>query len=136
MAIEPMMPGPWLLSRLPPKNMPNCATIEIAPAMVAVIVISNVSWFLTCASSCAITPASSSRLSDCIRPVVTATAAFCGLRPVANALGCASSITNTRGIGRPARPASSATRWKRSGALLRSTSWAPYIDSTMRSEFQ
>ena len=70
-----------------------------------------------CASSCAITPASSSRLSDCIRPVVTATAAFCGLRPVANALGCASSITNTRGIGRPARPASSATRWTRSGAL-------------------
>ena len=42
-AIEPMMPGPWLLSRLPPKNMPNCATIEIAPAMVAVTVISSVS---------------------------------------------------------------------------------------------
>ena len=63
MAIEPMMPGPWLLSRLPPKNMPNCATIEIAPAMVAVMVISSVSWFLMCASSCAITPASSSRLS-------------------------------------------------------------------------
>ena len=40
---EPMMPGPWLLSRLPPKNMPNCATIEIAPAMVAVMVISSVS---------------------------------------------------------------------------------------------
>src|SRR5258705_13603669 len=29
-AIEPMRPGPLLLSRLPPKNMPNCATIEIA----------------------------------------------------------------------------------------------------------
>src|SRR6476619_1494467 len=33
-AIEPMMPGPLLLSRWPPKNMPNCASIEIAPAMV------------------------------------------------------------------------------------------------------
>ena len=85
-AIEPMMPGP-LLSRLPPKNMPNWAIIEIAPAMVAVIVMISVSWFLMCASSCAITPASSSRLRWFIRPVVTATAAFCGLRPVANAFG-------------------------------------------------
>ena len=41
--------------------MPNCASIEIAPAMVAVIVMVSVSWFLMCASSCAITPATSSR---------------------------------------------------------------------------
>ena len=43
MAIEPMTPSPLLLLRLPPKNMPNCATIEIAPAIVAVTVISSVS---------------------------------------------------------------------------------------------
>ena len=36
------MPGPLLL-RLPPKNMPNCASIEIAPAIVAVIVMVSVS---------------------------------------------------------------------------------------------
>ena len=58
---------------------------------------------------------------------MTATAAFSGLRPVANALGCGSSIRNTRGIGKPARPASSATSPTSSGALLRSTSWAPYM---------
>ena len=44
MSTEPTMPRPLLLSRLPPrKNMPNCATIETAPAMVAVIVIVRVS---------------------------------------------------------------------------------------------
>ena len=54
-ASVPMMPmPPLLLSRLPPKNMPNCASIEIAPAMVAVIVMISVSRFLMCASSCAI----------------------------------------------------------------------------------
>jgi hypothetical protein len=42
-------------------------------------------------------------------PVVAATAAFSGLRPVANAFGCASSIRYTRGIGKPARCASSRT---------------------------
>ena len=37
MASVPMIPKPLLLLRLPPKNMPNCAIIEIAPASVAVI---------------------------------------------------------------------------------------------------
>jgi hypothetical protein len=41
--IEPTMPGPELLSRWPVKNMPNCAIMEMAPAMVAVIVINSVS---------------------------------------------------------------------------------------------
>ena len=63
-AMVPIMPRPLLLSRLPPKNMPNCASIEIAPAIVAVIVMVSVSWFLMCASSCAMTPATSSRLSE------------------------------------------------------------------------
>ena len=81
------MPPPLLLSRLPPKNMPNCASIEIAPAMVAVIVMISVSRFLMCASSCAITPATSSRDIMLSRPVVAATAACSGSRPVANAFG-------------------------------------------------
>ena len=87
-----MMPMPLLLSRLPPKNMPNCASIEIAPAMVAVIVMISVSRFLMCASSCAITPATSSRDIVLSSPVEAATAAFCGLRPVANAFGCGLSM--------------------------------------------
>ncbi len=55
----PMMPPP-LLRLPPPKKRPNWAMVEMAPAMVAVIVIVSVSWFLMWASSCAITPASSS----------------------------------------------------------------------------
>ena len=35
-------------------------------------------------------------------PSVTATAAFSGLRPVANALGCCVGLTYNRGIGCPA----------------------------------
>ena len=43
MSTEPTMPRP-LLSRLPPrKNIPNCASIEMAPAIVAVMVIVRVS---------------------------------------------------------------------------------------------
>src|SRR6516225_6680710 len=44
MSTEPTMLRPLLLSRLPPrKNMANCASMEMAPAMVAVIVIVSVS---------------------------------------------------------------------------------------------
>ncbi|VCU08296.1 hypothetical protein RHODGE_RHODGE_01469 [Rhodoplanes serenus] len=90
---EPTMPSPPLFSRLPPpKNMPNWASIEMAPAMVAVMVMIRVSRFCTCASSCAMTPAISSRDSMFRSPVVAATAAFSGLRPVAKAFGCGSSI--------------------------------------------
>ena len=49
--------------------------------------LAGVSRFLMWASSCAITPASSSRLRLCRRPRVTATALWCGSRPVAKALG-------------------------------------------------
>jgi hypothetical protein len=57
-----------------------------------VIVIVSVSRLRTWASSCAITPAISSRDSICKSPVVAATAACWGSRPVANALGCGLSI--------------------------------------------
>ena len=76
----------------PPKNMPKLASIEIAPATVAEIVEIRMSRFFTCASSWAITPRSSRSDSMRMMPVVAATAAFSGLRPVAKALGCASSM--------------------------------------------
>ena len=41
-AIVPIKPM-WLLSRLPPKNNAKFASVEMAPAIVAVIVISSVS---------------------------------------------------------------------------------------------
>src|SRR5574343_1651043 len=69
-------------------------------------------------------------------PVVAATAACSGLRPVAKALGCSSWMTYTRGIGMLARCASSATMPYNSGALWASTSWALYMRNTIWSEFQ
>src|ERR1700730_6949476 len=42
-ASVPIAPRPPLLSREPPKNSANCASMEIAPAMVAVMVIVSVS---------------------------------------------------------------------------------------------
>ena len=53
--------GPSGLSRElpPPKNRPNCASIEMAPAMVAVIVMVRVSRLRIWASSCATTAATS-----------------------------------------------------------------------------
>jgi len=84
-------PGPSWLSRWR-KNIPNCASMEIAPAMVAVIVMMSVSRFLIWVSSWATTPAPSSGESMSSNPVVDATAACCGLRPVAKAFGCGLSM--------------------------------------------
>jgi hypothetical protein len=81
---------------------PHCNMLPMlvmTPAMTAATVATRVSRFLMWASSCAMTPRTSRSSRMCIRPAVTATAAFAGLRPVANALGCGSSIQNTRGIG-------------------------------------
>ena len=68
------------------------AIAVIAPAMVATTVMIKVSRLPTWAISWAMTPASSSRVRMSRMPVVTATVAFCGLRPVAKALGEGSSI--------------------------------------------
>ena len=60
----PMMPMPPFLLRLPPpNNMPKLASMEMAPPSVAAMVMVSVSRFFTCASSCAMTPATSSRVS-------------------------------------------------------------------------
>ena len=95
--------------RPPPNNMPNVPIEEIAPAMVAEIVEIKVSRCFTWASSCAITPRNSRSLKACMIPTVAATAACSGLRPVAKALGCASSMTYTFGMGNCAFSASSFT---------------------------
>jgi hypothetical protein len=75
-----------------PKNNAKLASMPTAPAIVAVTVMISVSRLRTWASSCAITPAISSRLRRSSRPVVAATAAFSGLRPVAKAFGWSLSI--------------------------------------------
>ncbi|MCR6659896.1 MAG: hypothetical protein NVV72_11285 [Asticcacaulis sp.] len=87
----PRMPA-WLFLRLPPRKKAKLPSMEMAPAMVAVIVMISVSWFFTWASSWAITPATSSCVRRRSRPVVAATAACCGLRPVAKAFGWGSSM--------------------------------------------
>jgi hypothetical protein len=55
----PRMPVPLLL-RLPPKKKAKLPSMETAPASVATIVMVSVSRCCTWASSCAITPATSS----------------------------------------------------------------------------
>ena len=69
-------------------------------------------------------------------PVVTATAAWSGLRPVAKALGVGLSTTYTRGLGMPARWASMATMACRSRASFSDTSRAPFMRRASLSEFQ
>jgi len=98
-------------SKPAPKNMPNWASEEIAPATVAEIVEMRMSRCLTWASSWAITPRSSRADSNCRMPVVAATAACSGLRPVAKALGEAVGMTYSAGMGRPARWVRRSTTW-------------------------
>ena len=74
------------------KNIAKLASIEIAPAIVALTVEIRMSRCFTWASSWAITPRSSRSDSTRRMPVVAATAAWSGLRPVAKALGASSWI--------------------------------------------
>ena len=71
----------------------NMATIMIVEAIIATMPLISVSRFFTWPSSCCITPASSRSVSRRMIPVVAATAACCGLRPVAKALGTGVSTT-------------------------------------------
>ncbi len=123
--------------RPPPKIAANCAmraSIMMAAAIVAATELIRMSRFRTCASSCAMTPASSLRSRTRMMPSVAATAACCGLRPVAKALGDASGITYTLGIGSDARRASSAVSW--CSGCSGPTSLARYIRRTILSENQ
>ena len=100
-------------SSSPPPNMaPHMAMLatKVMPrATAAATELMRMSRFLTCESSWASTPRSSSSSSTWRMPCVTQTAAWSGLRPVANALGCISGDTYSLGIGMSARWARSST---------------------------
>ena len=78
-------------------------------AMVAATEEMRMSRLPTWEISWARTPRSSSQVQICRIPWVTATAAWSGLRPVAKALGWASGVTYSLGIGMPARVVRSRT---------------------------
>ena len=137
----PSMPPPSSSSLRwnPPKMAAHCAMLAIimmTPARVAAIELIRMSRFWTWASSWASTPVSSR--SDMMRrmPSVTATAACCGLRPVANAFAPSSGMTYSLGIGSRARVVRVCTmRWSW-GASASPTSRAPYMRRTILSENQ
>ena len=101
-------------SSSPPPNIPDHSAMlamkEMAVAMAAATEPMRMSRCLTCMSSWAITPSSSSLGIWRSRPTVAQTTACLGLRPVAKALGCSLGDTATCGMGRPARSASERTR--------------------------
>ena len=90
--MAPMAPSG--LSRLspPPNQKAMRASIVRAAAIIAAMELIKMSRLLTWASSWASTPSSSSTVRISRIPVVTATAAFFGERPVAKALGWGESM--------------------------------------------
>ena len=84
-------------------HMAMLATKVMPSATVAATELIRMSRFRTCESSWASTPRSSSSSSTWRMPWVTQTAAWLGLRPVANAFGCISADTYSLGIGMSAR---------------------------------
>ena len=81
---------PTLLQNV--KRRKKSARIAIAPTITPTISENRMSKFRTCDISWAMTPWSSSRSSFSRRPVVIATDACCGSRPVAKAFGAVSSM--------------------------------------------
>ena len=80
------------------------------------------------------TPRSSRGVSIATMPLVTHTAAFCGLRPVAKAFGCGVGLTYSRGIGWLADADSSRTIAYSWGASCSVTGRAPIERSAILSE--
>jgi hypothetical protein len=83
------------------------------------------------ASSCAITPWSSSRESRSRSPVVTATDASSGRRPAAKAFNPGVGITYALGGGTPAAIAISSTTLRNCRWASAPASCAPWTDSTI-----
>ena len=110
------------------------AIAEIAPAIVAATEETRMSRFRMCASSCASTPETCSCGRLASKPSVIASAACCGVRPVAKALGCSPGVTYSRGIGMPARAASSRAVACTRGESASSSGCARLRRSAMRSE--
>src|SRR5204863_488739 len=89
------------------------------------MVMMSTSRFAMCDSSCASTLSISCGSSRRQSPVVTATAACLGLRPVANAFGTSLSTIAIRGFGRSAMAHSRSTTACSSGASSGATTLAP-----------
>ena len=130
-----------LLRRPPPQNVNRrnqSASSAMAPTRTPTRSVKRMSRLPIWLISCPITPCSCSRSSLSSRPVVTATLACSGSRPVANAFGAVSSMTQTRGLGSPPASRISSTTltycWNRSGgAAARSISRAPLVAMTSAS---
>ncbi len=105
----------------------------MAPPMVAAMVPMSMSRLATWLISWARTPRSWRSSMMPRMPVVTATAAWLGLRPVANAFGSGRSMMYSEGIGIPARPARSRTMRSTWGASPGCIGRAPLALSAMRS---
>ena len=98
------------------------------------IVITITSRWITCVSSCAITPSSSAGSSMFSSPRVAHTVAdFCE-RPSAQAFGICASITATRGLGRSAWMHSRSITACSSGSCAGVTSCALSVASAILSE--
>ncbi len=102
-------PNELFRSSLPPKKNANRARNVIDMAIPAATDPIRMSWLVTWESSWERTARSSRSSTIWSRPLVTATAACCGFRPVANAFGWAISLTYIRGIGMPFAAVSSRT---------------------------
>ena len=107
---------------------------SIAKKLATVMI--STSRFAMCESSCASTASTSGGSSRCHSPVVTATAACFGLRPVANAFGTFVSMRAMRGFGRSASAHSRSTIACSSGASSRETTFAPAAASASLSDVQ
>ena len=97
-------------------------------------VMTSTSRFAMCESSCASTALDLLRLEPPPQPLVTATAACFGFRPVANAFGTSLSTTAMRGFGRFAIAQSRSTIACSSGASSAVTTFAPDAASASLSE--
>ena len=105
---------------------------HIAKKLATVMI--STSRFAMCESSWASTASTSCGSSRRQSPVVTATAACFGLRPVAKALGTSVSTIAIFGLGRSASAQSRSTMSCNSGAWSRSTTFAPAAASASLSE--
>ena len=108
--------------------------IAASEAKKLAMVMISTSRFLTCDSSCAITPSSSLGESTDMMPVVAHTVALFCERPQAKAFGTCVSATAMRGLGRSAWMQSRSIIACRPGASWGETSLAPIADSASLSE--
>src|SRR3954471_7137548 len=92
------------MKHLPGADEATSALAAIAPATNAAIDETRMSRFLMCPNSCASTLLTWSGGRCCSNPSVTATAACCVLRPVANAFGCSDGMVYSRGRGHLGAP--------------------------------